>query len=93
MAPLAARRVAQMADLGCTIVAIELAVAAQAVELRGLQPGVGTGQALAAVRREVPFLRSGDHVPDVTTLAGTVRSGQFGRIDPVPGETAGVDGA
>jgi histidine ammonia-lyase len=93
MAPLAARRVAQMADLGSTIVAIELAVAAQAVELRGLRPGDGTGRALAAVRRDVPFLRSGDHVPDVTALAGTVRSGEFGRIDHVPGETAGVDRA
>ena len=39
MAPLAARRLAEMVELGRTIVAIELAVGAQAVELRGLRPG------------------------------------------------------
>jgi histidine ammonia-lyase len=96
MAPLAARRVAEMTELGNTIVAIELAVAAQAVELRGLHRGDGTGQALAAVRRDVPYLESGDHVPDVAALADTVRSGHFGgigRFDDVTGETAGGDRA
>lgn len=96
MAPLAARRVAEMATLGTTIAAIELTVAAQAVELRGLRQGGGTGRALAAVRRDVPYLRTGDHVPDVTALAETVRSGHFGRLarlDHVTGETAGGDRA
>jgi histidine ammonia-lyase len=92
MAPLAARRVAEMAALGGTIAAIELAVAAQAVQLRGLRQGTGTAQALAAVRRHVPYLDSGDHVPDVTALAETVRSGRLGR-EVLTGELAGVDGA
>jgi histidine ammonia-lyase len=92
MAPLAARRVAEMTELGCTIVAIELAVAAQAVQLRSLRQGTGTARALAAVRRDVPFLDAGDHVPDVTGLATAVRSGRFGR-DVLTGGIAGVDGA
>ena len=92
MAPLAARRVAEMAALGGTIAAIELAVAAQAVQLRGLRQGRGTARAFAAVRRDVPFLESGDHVPDVTALAESVQSGRLGR-EVLTGEMAGVDGA
>ncbi|HEX3427776.1 MAG TPA: aromatic amino acid ammonia-lyase [Candidatus Limnocylindrales bacterium] len=92
MAPLAARRVAEMTALGGTITAIELAVGAQAVELRGLRQGRGTARATAAVRRVVPYLRSGDHVPDVTALADAVRDGSLSR-EVVAGETAGVDGA
>jgi histidine ammonia-lyase len=75
MAPLAARRLAGMVDLGGTIAAIELATAAQALELRGHRPGRGTGRALRAVRRHVPFLTMDDHVPDVGPLADAVRSG------------------
>ena len=92
MAPLAARRVAEMAALGGTIAAIELAVAAQAVQLRGLRQGRGTARAFSAVRRHVPYLDSGDHVPDVTALAEAVWSGRFGR-EVLTGELAGVDGA
>ncbi len=76
-APLAARRLADMVDLGSTIVAIELAVGAQAVELRGNRPGDGTSRALAAIRARVPFLRMGEHVPDVAPLVAAVRSGQL----------------
>ena len=83
MAPLAARRLAEMTERGATIVAIELTVAAQALELRGHRPGVGTGRALAAVRRRVPFLTMEDRVPDVGLLADAVRSGAL--IDDVRG--------
>jgi histidine ammonia-lyase len=92
MAPLAARRVEDMAALGRSIVAIELAVGAQAVQLRGMRQGRGTARAVAAIRRVVPYLESGDHVPDVTPLAGAVRSGAFG-LAALDGETAGVDGS
>ena len=54
MAPLAARRVAEMVALGDRIVALELAVAAQATELRGIRLGRGTAQAVTAVRTAVP---------------------------------------
>ncbi|GAC1663183.1 MAG: histidine ammonia-lyase [Candidatus Limnocylindrales bacterium] len=79
MAPLAARRLAGMTELGFTITAIELAVGAQALELRGHRPGRGTVAALAEVRRHVPFLDVGDHVPDVASLAKAVASGSVGR--------------
>ena len=87
MAPLAARRLAEMANLGAMIVAIELTVAGQALQLRGHRPGRGTGQALAAVRRFVPFLSMADRVPDVSGLANAVRTGDVTRTAlGVPGE-------
>jgi histidine ammonia-lyase len=92
MAPLAARRVGEMAAIRSTIVAIELAVAAQAVQLRGLRQGHGTGRAIATIRRVVPYLESGDNVPDVTALADAVRSGAFGG-ETQSGDGAGVDRA
>jgi histidine ammonia-lyase len=78
MAPLAARRLAEMVELGDTIAAIELAVGAQAVELRGHRPGAGTARAIAAVRRHVPYLTMDDQVPDVHRLAAAVRDGEIG---------------
>ncbi|MBA2718439.1 MAG: aromatic amino acid lyase [Chloroflexi bacterium] len=75
MAPLAARRLAEQVALGGSIAAIELAVAAQAAELRGVRLGRGTGGAVALVRAHVPFLRVGDFVPDVGGLADAVRAG------------------
>jgi histidine ammonia-lyase len=77
MAPLAARRVAEMVELGERIVAIELAVGAQATDLRGLQRGAGTDAAVAVVRGVVPFLGTGDSVPDIEPLLGLVRDGAF----------------
>lgn len=92
MAPLAARRVAEMAATGGTIAAIELAVAAQAVQLRGLRQGRGTARAVAVVREVVPYLESGRHVPDITALADAVRNGVVAR-EVLTGEMAVVDGA
>jgi histidine ammonia-lyase len=82
MAPLAARRTGEMADLGARIVAIELAVAAQAVQLRGLRQGVGTRRAHAIVRRVVPYLELGEHVPDVEPLTDVVRAGELRLVEP-----------
>jgi histidine ammonia-lyase len=77
MAPLAARRLAEMVELGERIVAIELVVAAQAVELR--QPmslGSGTGRALTLVRERVPFTSAGTTLPpDLEPVRDLVRSG------------------
>ena len=77
MAPLAARRVAEMVSLGARIVAIELAVGAQASDLRGLRRGRGTEAAVAVVREVVPFLGTGDSVADVEPLVARVREGAF----------------
>ena len=76
MAPLAARRLAEQVALGRRIVAIELVVAAQAVDLRGIGPlGRGTTEAHAFVRRLVPGLSPGDTVPDVEPLVAQLDGG------------------
>jgi histidine ammonia-lyase len=90
-APLSARRLAEQVALGATIAAIELAVGAQGLELRGHRPGAGTRRALAAVREHVPFLSMGDHVPSVESLAKAVGSGAI--AGDVLDEAVDVDGA
>lgn len=78
LAPLAARRLDEMVGLGARVVAIELTVAAQAAELRGIAPrGIGTAAVAAVVRRHVAYLASGDLVPDVEPLADAVRRGEL----------------
>jgi histidine ammonia-lyase len=76
MAPLSARRLADMVELGERIVAIELVVAAQAVELRGSGLGEGTRRVFELVRERVPFTGEGMTVPaDLEPVRGLVRSG------------------
>jgi histidine ammonia-lyase len=76
MAPLAARRLAEMVELGESIVAIELVVAAQAVDLRR-PPRLGTGTAAAhtRVRELVPFLAEGQTIlPDLGPVRELIRT-------------------
>jgi histidine ammonia-lyase len=82
MAPLSARRLAELVELGERVTAIELVVAAQAVELRDAGPlGTGTAQALALVREHIPFSGRGDPVPsDLEALREAVRSGAFAAL-------------
>jgi histidine ammonia-lyase len=64
LAPLGARRLAQLVEVGERLGAIELAVAAQAIHLR--EPsrlGLGTGALYAQVRELVPPLGRGDAPP------------------------------
>jgi len=77
MAPLAARRLAEMVALGERIVAMELVVAAQAVELReGHRLGRGTQRAFDRVRELVPFTAAGATLPpDLEPVRDLVRSG------------------
>ncbi len=64
MAPLGARRTSEMVALGERIAAVELVVAAQAVELRAPPAlGAATGRALALVRERIPFCGLGDPIP------------------------------
>ena len=57
MAPLAARRLAQMVELGERLVSIELVVAAQAVDLRDRPVlGAGTTKAYELVRGRVEIV-------------------------------------
>lgn len=75
--PLSARRLADMVELGEGVVAIELVVAAQAVDVRGASPlGRGTGAAYERIRGRVPTLKAGDAPPvDVDPVRALVRAG------------------
>lgn len=78
MASLAARRVAEMTSLGERIVAIELLVAAQAIDLRGNRLGDGTRRAYELVRERVPFKREDEPIPaSLEPLRDLVRSGSL----------------
>jgi histidine ammonia-lyase len=80
MAPLGARRLAEMVDLGARVAAIELVIAAQAIDLRGRpELGAGTGRAYALVRERAPFTDAGEALPpDLEPVADIVRSGAIG---------------
>lgn len=80
MAPLAARRLAEMVDLGERLTAIALLVGTQALELRAPAAlGAGTKRALDHVRERVHFMGEGDPVaPDLDSLRELVRSGTLG---------------
>jgi histidine ammonia-lyase len=82
MAPLAGRRLNEMVDLGCGLVAIELVVAARAVDLRaGARLGVGTGAAHRMVRDCIPATPAGEPAPaDLEPLIDLVRSGRIGDL-------------
>ena len=77
MAPLAARRLAEMVSLTERLVAIELVLASQAIDLRG-RPTLGeaTGRAYQLVRERVSFMDVGDPVlQDLEPVVELVRSG------------------
>ena len=77
LAPLAARRLAEMVELGERVVTIELVVAAQAVDLRD-PPALGTGtrRVLERIRERVPFTSEGASLPaDLEPVRDLVRSG------------------
>jgi len=80
MAPLAARRLAEMVELGARVVAVELLLAAQACDLRGTPLGRGTGEAHALVRSLAPLLGEGAPLPELEPLVTLVRSGALGAI-------------
>jgi histidine ammonia-lyase len=80
MAPLSARRLAEMVGLGERLVAIELVLAAQAVDLReGPRLGAGTRRAYELVRERVAFMGEGESVPqDLEPVVELIRSGAIG---------------
>ncbi len=82
MAPLGARRLAEMVSLGARVVAIELTIAAQAVDLRGSPAlGAGTARAYQLVRERVPFTDAGETIsPDLDPVVELVRSDMMGSV-------------
>ena len=77
LAPLSARKLAEMVDLGERVLAIELLIACQAVDLReSARLGSGTRAAYERVREVVPFMGEGDRIPsDLDPVRELVRSG------------------
>jgi histidine ammonia-lyase len=77
MAPLGARRLAEMVGLGERIAAIELIVAAQAVDLRRPRAlGRATGELHRLVRNAIAFTGPGDEPPqDLVPVLTLLRSG------------------
>ena len=81
MAPLAARRLAEMVSLGERIVAVELLVACQAIDLRGNRLGAGTQRAYDLVRTRLPFKSEEEPIPaSIEPLRELVRSGELGAL-------------
>jgi histidine ammonia-lyase len=81
MAPFAARRLAEMADLAARVVSVELLVAAQAIDLRRASHlGEGTGRAVDLVREFADFTARGQAPPaELEPLVDAVRAGRFAR--------------
>src|SRR5206468_1358687 len=77
LSSLAARRLSELLDLGSRVLAIELTVATQAIELRRVSRiGAGAGAAHAFTREHVPFLESPEQMPlPLEELATAVRTG------------------
>jgi histidine ammonia-lyase len=72
-AGLKARRVLEHT---ATVLAVEVLCAAQAIELRGLEPAAGTGAAVRALRERVPHLKEDRDVSvDVAAAEALVREG------------------
>ena len=82
MAPLSARRLTEMVALGTRVLAIELMVAAQALDLRPVVPqGRGTAQLHQKVRNVVPFTVLGEPPPDdLEPLVELVRNGEMAAL-------------
>ena len=77
MAPLSARRLADMIGLCARVAAIEFVVAAQAIDLRTPgQLGLGTGRAYRMIRELVPFTQADGTLPaDLEPLIELVTRG------------------
>ena len=86
MAPLSARRLADMTGLCARVAAIELVVAAQATDLRSPGPlGQGSGRAYRMVRELVPFTQADGTLPaDLEPLVELITRGGllFSRSPP-----------
>ena len=86
-APLSARRLDEQVALGRRIVAVEMVVAAQAVDIRAVgRLGRGVTALHGLVRDHVPRYRAGDPIPDLAALVDRLASPL-----PTPASTLSVD--
>jgi histidine ammonia-lyase len=79
MAPLSARRLDEVVSLICRLVAVEMTVASQAIDLRQIgRLGRGTAIAYGVVRTHVPATAEVPSLPaDLEPLVDAVRKGEF----------------
>jgi len=82
MAPLSARRLDDVIDLASRLIAVELVVAAQAIDLRALgRLGTGTAEAYRFVRDRISPTRAPAPPPqDLEPLVEAVRSGALSAV-------------
>lgn len=82
MGPLSVRRTHSLGALTHRIIAYELIIAAQALDMRGSGPlGQGTARAYEKVREHVPMLRDvAKWEPDVEGLVEAVAAGELGTL-------------
>ena len=93
MAPLAVRRTWELVSVAHRMAAHELLIAAQAVEMRGLEPlGRGTQRAFEAVRELAPMLEDvARWEPDLEGLVASVAGGGLAaRVAEQAGERQGL---
>jgi histidine ammonia-lyase len=78
MAPIAARRAAFAVDSVADVVAIELLLAAQAIDLRGVAPAPALRQPFEAIRSHVPVMVEDRVVADdIASVRGLLDGGVF----------------
>jgi histidine ammonia-lyase len=78
MAPIAARRAAFAADSVADVIAIELLLAAQAIDLRGIAPAPALRQPFEAIRTHVPVLVEDRVISDeIAKVRGLLDGGVF----------------
>ncbi|MGH7904264.1 MAG: HAL/PAL/TAL family ammonia-lyase, partial [Candidatus Dormibacteraceae bacterium] len=78
MSPISARHAAAAVGMAETVVAIELLLAAQALDLRGGRPGARTAAAQVVIRSAVPHLDADRVVAaDIEAVTSMVRSGDL----------------
>src|ERR1700733_13229126 len=87
MAPLSARRLADMVALSARVAAIELVVATQAIDLRAPgELGLGTGRAYRMIRDLVPFTQADGTLPaDLEPLVDLISLGDLPPDSPAYG--------
>lgn len=92
LAALGARRAVELHTLGRSIVALELLVAAQAIDLRGRKPlGGETARLYDFVRQIVPFATGDDGIPNVSALLDHLDgNGMFIADVVLPGNASGT---
>lgn len=89
MSGLAARRATDLSELAFSIISMEMLVAAQAIDLRGVtQLGKTTARLYELVRSAVPYAAAGHEAPNVVPLLNRIREDRNELISLIGSEQA-----